>query len=131
MRHPNWSDESVTPTRQGFNEPWVFRIVGERQAKFLNCDVDCLIEVAELRLAPQPLFDFVAGDQLSSALEEHGKNLEWLLLQANTDARLSQFARMKIQFEDSEAEQMRLFPMHHVLLAWLQLRVHDGCLPAD
>jgi hypothetical protein len=45
---------------------------------------------------------FLPGDQRSRLLQQHGQQLEWLILQSDAPAKLRQFAGSKISFENSE-----------------------------
>ena len=89
---------------QRLHEPRMLGVVAERGAQALDRRVQPVLEVDERAVRPQPLPELVAGQHLAGPLEQHGQQLERLVLQAEAHAVLAQLARAEIELESSESE---------------------------
>jgi hypothetical protein len=58
-----------------------------------------VLEVDERIALPEPLTQFLAGNQLAGALHQALEHLEGLLLEVHAQAGLSQLAHAKVQLE--------------------------------
>jgi hypothetical protein len=73
-----------------------------------------VIEVHD-RPGPNAAAQFLARDQLSRLLQQHGENLERLALQPDPQAAFRQLAGAKIDFESTEAQ-----------TPWRVIGLHNG-----
>ena len=76
-------DESIADARHGFDEARRLGGITERFPEAGNRVVQPMVEVEVGGRGPQPLAQFLAGDDLARALEERDQYLEGLLLQPN------------------------------------------------
>jgi hypothetical protein len=77
-------------------------VVSQGFAQAFDCRVDAVFEVHHDAARPEPFLDFFAGDHLTTMLKKDCQNLEWLVLQTYSGARLPQFSRSKVNLEDIE-----------------------------
>jgi hypothetical protein len=66
-----------------------------------------VFEIDECVPGPESAPQLFPRDDLTGPFEEHGENLEGLLLQANPGAAFAQFSRAQINFEKTEANETR------------------------
>jgi hypothetical protein len=66
--------------------------------------VQALLEVDKGLRRPEPFLQLLARDQLPRTLEEHGEDVQRLVLEAEPNARLAQLPRPLIQLEDAEPD---------------------------
>lgn len=64
-----------------------------------------MVEVNEGVGGPESCAEFFPGHGFSAAFQQHAKDLEGLILQLDADAAFAQFRFLKINFEDSEANE--------------------------
>ena len=100
----NGRDEPVATSRHGFHKSGIFRDIPQRIPHLADGAVDCIVEIDKGVGVPELFLDLFPRDHFAGALDQEGQDLEWLLLNFDADAALSQFARLKIQFEHSEVE---------------------------
>ena len=98
--------ESVTSASHCFNEAGIVSRIAERVADFVDGLVEAMVEVNEGVLGPEVLLKLLAGNDLSRLFQEHGENLEGLLLQLDPDPLPAKFSGPEIDFEDSEMDHM-------------------------
>src|SRR5262249_874205 len=87
------SDEAIPAPVQRFDKFRAFGSITKRRAETFDRGVHAVFEVHERAVGPQPIPNFLPRDHVSSALEQHGQNLEWLLLKSYAHAILTQFTR--------------------------------------
>ena len=109
-------NQPIAAARQGLDESRGLGRVSKRFAQPLHRRVHSVLEVDECVVLPEPLTQFLAGDQLTGALHQALEHLEGLLLKAHTHAGLSQLAHAKVQLERAKP--------HH-------LTARSGCLTHD
>jgi hypothetical protein len=63
-----------------------------------------VVEIHEGVCGPQLLPKFLTCDDLAGVLEQHRQDLDGLLLKADSQALLGQFAGAKVQLEHAKAE---------------------------
>ena len=99
----NVGQEPVTAARDCLDETRILCRVTERFANFIDRLVEAVVEIHD-RPRPESAAQFVSAHQLSGALEQHGQNLERLLLQLEPQAMFHQLAGSKIDFENTEPQ---------------------------
>jgi hypothetical protein len=100
----NRSDEAVSAACQGFDEAGARSGIAQDFAYFVDGGVEAVVEVDEGVGGPEFLLKIFAGHDFSGAVEEHGKDLEGLSLEAKFDAAFAEFAGVQVEFEDAEAD---------------------------
>ena len=98
-------DEPVATARHRLDKAGRVGRVAQRVAQSLHGGVQPVLEVDEGVVGPQALAELVASHELARPLEQHREQLQWLLLKAETCARLSQLARAQIELEDAKFDQ--------------------------
>ena len=82
----NWSDEAISPARDGFNKNGVLSRVPEGITKLLKSSIDPFVEINERAIGPQLFANVLAGNDFPRVLEQHGENTKWFFLQGHTAA---------------------------------------------
>src|SRR5215469_14084965 len=82
-------DEPVAPPIKSLNKAGILGIVAQGLAKLLDCTVQAEIEINKSVLRPQALLQFFAGDDLPRSLQQHGKDLQRLILELDLETRLT------------------------------------------
>jgi hypothetical protein len=77
----NWDDETVSATRQSFNEPRLIRRIAQHFPEPIHRFIQAVVEVHKRVGRPQRPLEFFAGDQLTGALQQSHEHLEGLILQ--------------------------------------------------
>src|ERR1700732_4490876 len=86
------SDEPVASTWQRLNVAGAIGGVTKNLAKARDGGVNPMLEIDENVARPELLTDFLAGDELGRALEQHEEDLEGLLLHADAGTALAEFS---------------------------------------
>jgi hypothetical protein len=63
-----------------------------------------VVEIHERVRRPELFLEFLTSYDLARVLKQQGQDLEWLFLEANSQAVLAQFASPKIQFENPKTK---------------------------
>ena len=103
MRAFNRRQEPVSTARQRFQVSGAGGGISQRFSHLIYCGVQAVIEVDKCIRRPQLLTQLFARNDLSRMLQQVGKHLERLLLQANPGAALAQLSGRKIHLKDSKA----------------------------
>jgi len=93
-----------------------------------------VVEINEGVGGPKLFLKLLASDNLAGMFEERGEHLERLLLKADSQAMLAQFASSKVQFENSEAEAAaQLMVFWHGEKAFVRdgVSIGSGCAESD
>jgi len=85
-------DEAIPSPRHRLNEARRFCRVAQHCAQALHGSIQPVLEVHEGVFRPEALPKLVAGYQFTGAFEQSGQDLQRLLRQAQSHARLSQLA---------------------------------------
>src|SRR5215469_2797128 len=96
-------DEAVASPRQRFHISGLLRVIAERSTNLINTKVDASFKIYKGIVAPEPLTDFFAGDDVPSTVCEHDQNFYGLAAQLDGDSTLAQFAARGVQIEGAEA----------------------------
>ena len=75
----------------------------KRLAQLLDGGVQANIEVHKGLGRPEPPLQFFTGNDLTRMLQQHGENLERLLVQLDFQPVLAQFAGAQVNFKSLEA----------------------------
>ena len=97
----NVGEEPIAATGNGLDEARILRRVAQRFTNLVDGFVEAVIEVDD-RLAPKSLAQLFPGYQLSGLFQQHRQDLKRLLLQPDPQAALRQFARSKVDLEDTK-----------------------------
>ena len=92
----HWSDETVTPARQGFYIPGIVGSISERVPETLDGGVQAMIEVHERVRWPELGVQFFAGDHLPWSVKKGQEYLEGLILQTDAGAVSAKFTRTHV-----------------------------------
>jgi len=98
------ADEPVPAARQRLDELRVVRGVTKGSTQSFDRGVQAVLEVDERPIGPEPLPQFIAGDDIARAFEHQAEDLERLFLQADRTAALVQLTRPEVQLERSEPQ---------------------------
>ncbi len=97
-------DEAVAFAGEGLDEAGLVWGVTERLAEFVDGGVEALFEVDKSGAVPEVVLEFLAADDLTGAFKKEGQDLEWLALQADACAELTEIAGGGFEFERAEAD---------------------------
>jgi hypothetical protein len=75
-----------------------------------------VVEVDEGVGRPEFLLQLFARDHLAGALQQQRQDLKWLLLQAQLDSVLAQFARVEIELKHSKARDSGAILRHEAVV---------------
>jgi hypothetical protein len=79
----NRSNEAVPAFGERFDESGVRRVIAERISKLREGNPETLVKIHKRIACPQPLAEFLAGDNLAMSLDEPEQQLERLVLDAD------------------------------------------------
>jgi hypothetical protein len=98
-------DEAVAAPRDGLNENRILRSVTEGDAEFPDGSIQALVEVDVSAVGPEAGAQLFAGNYLARVLEQGGKDLKWLILQANCQTALKKLflSRIKLKLTKTPA----------------------------
>jgi len=96
--------EAVTASRNGFHEAGAFGGIPERVTDFVYRFIQTVIEIHESVRGPELLLKFLASYDLAGTFQQHGQELEGLLLQPDAQAMFAQFSSAKIHLENSKPD---------------------------
>src|SRR6185437_11365227 len=97
-------DEAVAALGEGLNVAWAFGGVAEGLADLVDGGAERVVEIDDRVTTPEAELEVLAGDDLSGALEERGKNFKGLRLQLNPKTGLPEFAALEVHLEKPEGE---------------------------
>ena len=66
-----------------------------------------MVEIDKSIVGPEPVSEFIPGNNLSVTLKEQDKNLQRLLLELDAQALLSELTRLQVYLENAEADMSR------------------------
>ena len=95
--------EAVATARNRFYEARILGRAAQGFAQAADGIVQTVFEIDERILWPEPLLKLLPGDHLPWMLKESKQDLQWLLVEFNTDAMLAQLAGFAAHFECAEA----------------------------
>ncbi len=99
-------NEPVSAPRQRLDETRIIGGIVQRLADFVDGLVEPVLEIHKRVRGPQRLLQFLARHDLARTLEQHGQNFEGLFLELDLCAVFAQLSRAKIDFVDSEPNQV-------------------------
>jgi hypothetical protein len=85
-------DKPITAARQGLNETRILGAIAKRFPQLTNGAADGVIEIDVGVFRPEFSPNLFAIHNISSTMEQQGKNLKWLLLDSDPDTMLAQLA---------------------------------------
>ena len=91
-------NETITPSRQRFDIPRIFRRIAQRIANAVYGAVQVVIEVYKA-VGPKPLLQLLASDDCAGMLKENGEDLERLTAELQLEAALAQFYGIEVYVE--------------------------------
>ena len=97
-------NEPIAAAGQCLDESRMLGIVTKSRAQAFDRGVQCVLEVDERAVGPEPALKFFAGNDIAWPLKHHAEDLARLLLKANPLRGRAQLTRAHIQFEVREAE---------------------------
>ena len=100
--------------REGLDKAGVAGTVSQGFADAVESGVDAVIRINKGIVRPQATRNFLAGDQVPWALEEHEQDLKWLRIQLDAKSPAAQFARGGVRFERTKAIPRRWGGFRHV-----------------
>src|SRR5580692_11805482 len=90
-RHLAWRNrEAISAARQRANVPRCFRRIAQGGADLIHAEIDAALEVQVLALAPEPLADFLSGDNLAGTSGQQHEDSKCLWMQPARDPVLAQ-----------------------------------------
>src|SRR5262249_34118067 len=98
-------NETVASPGERFDEAGIFRRIAQGFAQLLDSVIQATIKVHKSVRGPDPLLQFLAGDNFARMFQQDLQNLEGLFLKSDFHALLVQFSALSIQLEDTEAEE--------------------------
>jgi hypothetical protein len=96
-------DEAVATMRNGFNVAWILRGVTKDMPQAIDRNIQAVLEIDECAGGPNAFHEFFAADDLTGAFEQSHQYVEWLILNPEPYAMLSQLFFPSIQFEGAES----------------------------
>ena len=97
MRHRGY--KSIPPARDCLHEAWSLRVIFEHLPNFPDGGVDAVVGVKEDILAPDPFYDLLPRDELTSLLDEQEQQVHWNPLQLEQTTRAPQLIAVRIELE--------------------------------
>jgi hypothetical protein len=98
------SDEAVTALGKSFDEAGVVGFVGEGVAELVDGGVQAMLEIDEGVFGPEALLELLAGDDEAGVFQENGEDLEWAILEFETDPGFAELAGEQIRFVGAETD---------------------------
>jgi hypothetical protein len=96
--------KSVSAARQSLDKSGCLSGIAQRFPKPIYRVVEAVVIIDKGVVGPQLSPDFFSRDHLSRTTEKNGEDLKRLIMQFDSGARLAQFSRAQVQFEDAEAD---------------------------
>ena len=109
----DWKDKPVTTSTQRLHVLWLFGRIRQGIAKPPHRGVQSVIEINERIGGPQPRAHLFARNNLARAFQQHGKNLEGLVLDLYSAAIAAQFSGPHVHFKGTEAHNPRSITGHY------------------
>ena len=100
-------DKSIPSPRQGLDEARLVGGITQRLPQFADGNIEALFEINEGFVGPQPFVKRLARDEFGGAFEQRRENLKRLLLQADPNPALAEFAGFEVQFEGCKTHHLR------------------------
>jgi hypothetical protein len=97
----NGSDKTVTQAGACFDETALARRITEGLAERINGGIETVFEI-DMQAGPEFFGEFLARDESAWLTQEKLKDAKGLVLERNTDTRLTEFAQLQIKFERRE-----------------------------
>jgi hypothetical protein len=104
------SQKTVSAASECFNEAGIFGGITEGVAQALDGGVQAVVEIHEGVGRPEPAPQLFPGKNFTGTLEEHGQDLERLLLESHLSAVPPEFTGAEIHFEGTKADDA-VFPL--------------------
>jgi hypothetical protein len=98
----DWAYEAVASAGYRFYKAGVFGVIVQGIAQPIHRFVQASVEIDEGIRGPQLFHQFVAGDQLAGAIEQHGENVKRLLLKIRGVPVGAEFAGAQVELELSK-----------------------------
>jgi hypothetical protein len=95
--------ESVATFWKSFDEVGSFCRIAEGFAEFVDGLVEAVVEIDKRVGGPEAAAEFLASDDLAGRFEEHGEDLEGLILETETMPVVAEFTRTQIELIRAEA----------------------------
>ena len=100
----NLGEEAIAATSNGFHKAGTLGGVAKGLANFADRFVEPVVEIHESVGGPEFLLKLLASYDLAVVLKQHRQDFEGLLLKADSQTVLPQFACAKIQFENPKTK---------------------------
>lgn len=95
-------DEAVATAGEGLDETGIAGGIAQGFADAIDGGVDAVVVIDEGSVGPKLVGDFVAGEDLAWAAEEHEEKLEGLGVEFDADAFAAEFAGGGVGFKSAE-----------------------------
>ena len=106
-------NEAIAAAGKRFDKAGRVRGIRQRGPQFGHGDVYSVVEVAKRFLRPNTVFQFIAGYDGARLFEKRCQYFKGLNLQPDSAARLAEFARSSVEFEDPEPRRPVQAGLHH------------------
>jgi len=106
-------NEPIATSRQSLNKARILRLIAERLTYLVDCPVKALIEVDKGVVGPDPLLQFLPGDQLSGFFQQRPQHLEGLVRNFQADPMLPHLPSAEIHFENAETDMVSRGRLSH------------------
>jgi hypothetical protein len=73
-----FSNKAISPSRESFDVPGVFRRVAQDVSQFVDSCVQSVVEIDKSVASPQPGTQFLSSNELARSPQKDGKNLQGL-----------------------------------------------------
>src|SRR5579863_7349724 len=100
----NRSEKSISPARQSLDESRVSRRVTQGFAQLIDYGIEAMIKIDKCICRPKFLSQLFPRDYFAWPLQQHQKDLKWLLLHTQAQARLAQFSRAGVHLVGAESK---------------------------
>jgi hypothetical protein len=102
--HVYGGQKTVAAASESLNKAGIFSGITDGVAQTLDGGVQAVVEIHKCINRPEPAAQFFPGNDFPGMLEEHGQDLERLLLESHLDAVPAELTGTEIHFEDAEAD---------------------------
>jgi hypothetical protein len=100
-------EQAITAAREGFDKAGVFGGITEGVAQALDGGVQAVVEVHKGVGRPKTAVQFLSRNDFTRTLQEHGQDLERLLLKPYFDAIAAKLSSTQVGFKGSKADEIR------------------------
>jgi hypothetical protein len=98
------SQKTVAAASESFNKAGIFGGITKGVAQALDGGVQAVVEIHKCVSRPEPAVQLFPGNDFTGTFEEHGQDLEGLLLESHLNTIPAELTGTEIHFEDAEAD---------------------------